>query len=66
MLYAKVVLGIPVEGPFDYIVPDKLYKKLKKGVRAWVPFRKKRMLGYFVGINRKTKIKKIYFLFTCS
>jgi len=59
MLYAKVVLGIPVEGPFDYIVPDTLYKKLKVGVRAWVPFRNKRMLGYVVGITHKTNIKNL-------
>jgi primosomal protein N' (replication factor Y) len=59
MLYAKVVLGIPVEGPFDYMVPDNLYKKLKVGVRVWVPFRNRRMLGYVVGITRKTNIKNL-------
>jgi predicted dehydrogenase len=32
MWYAKVVVGLPVEGPFDYIVPESLSKKIKIGV----------------------------------
>ncbi len=59
MLYAKVVLGLPVEGPFDYIVPLNLYKKIKAGMRVWVSFRTKRMLGYVVRLTKKTKIKNL-------
>ena len=59
MLYAKVVLGLPVEGPFDYIVPTNLNEKIKVGLRVWVPFRTKRMLGYVVGLVKKTKIKNL-------
>lgn len=59
MLYAKVVLGIPVEGPFDYIVPSALEEKIKEGSRAWVNFRNKKMLGYVVGLSHKTKIKEL-------
>jgi len=62
MLYAKVVLGIPVEGPFDYIVPAGLSKKIKVGVRVWVSFRNRRMLGYVVKLTGKSQIKNLKIL----
>lgn len=59
MLYAKVVLGIPVEGPFDYIVPTGLCKKVKAGARVRVSFGNQRLLGYVVKLSAKTSIKKL-------
>ena len=59
MLYAKVVLGIPVEGPFDYIVPSSLEKKIKAGSRVWVNFCHRKMLGIIVQLSDKTSIKKL-------
>ena len=59
MLYAKVVLGLPVEGPFDYSVPVHLYKKIKEGVRVWIQFRDKRKLGYVVKFTTKSNIEHV-------
>lgn len=59
MLYAKVVLGLPVEGPFDYFVPLNLSKAMKVGVRVWVDFRNKKVVGYVVMLARKSRIKNI-------
>jgi len=59
VLYAKVVLGLPVEGPFDYLVPPGLEDKVSVGSRAWVNFRNKKEVAYIVGLSNKTKIKKI-------
>ena len=59
MLYAKVVLGLAVEGPFDYIVPESLYKKIKIGVRVWINFHTKEALGYVVKITKKSNIKNL-------
>ena len=59
MLYAKVVLGLPVEGPFDYLVPPDLENKVSVGSRAWVNFRNKKEVAYITGLSNKTKIKKI-------
>jgi primosomal protein N' (replication factor Y) len=59
MLYARVVLGLPVEGPFDYIVPGNLHRKIKVGARARVPFRNKIKLGYVVGLTDKTNIRNL-------
>jgi len=58
MLYAKVVLGIPIDGPFDYVVPEHLAKRTSIGSRVWVSFGSRRMLGYVVGLIHRTKIQK--------
>ncbi len=57
MLYAKVVLGLPIEGPFDYIVPEALVACVKSGARAWVPFRNQRRVGFIVGTSHKSRVK---------
>ncbi len=59
MLYAKIVLGIPVEGPFDYIVPVEFSKRIKVGIRVRVDFRAKESVGYVVGFSQKSRIKNI-------
>ena len=57
VLYAKVVVGVPVEGPFDYLIPSDLEKTIKSGQRVRVPFGSRRMLGFVVGLSRQTQIK---------
>lgn len=59
MLYAKVAVGLPVEGPFDYIIPDELTKKIKAGSRVKIDFRNKKITAYVVGLARKTNIKNL-------
>lgn len=59
MLYAKVVVGLPIEGPFDYIVPSNLTKKIKVGARVKVGFRTQKLTGYVVGLTRKSSIQNL-------
>jgi len=59
MLYAKIVLGLPVAGPFDYIVPKDLQKQIKAGARVWVSFGNRRLMGYVVGLSRTSNIKNL-------
>ncbi|MDO8488601.1 MAG: primosomal protein N' [Candidatus Omnitrophota bacterium] len=59
MLYANVVLGLPIDGPFDYLVLPDLENKITVGMRVLVNFRNKKEVAYVVGLNKKTKIKKI-------
>lgn len=59
MLYAKVVLGLPIEGPFDYFVPEELSKKIEAGARVWVNFRNQKKLGYVVKTASQTNIKNV-------
>ncbi|MBI4708399.1 MAG: primosomal protein N' [Candidatus Omnitrophica bacterium] len=59
MLFAKVVMGIAIEGPFDYIVPDPLSDKVKKGCRVLVYLRNRRAVGYVVELSSASKIKNL-------
>ena len=59
MLYAKVVLGLPVEGPFDYSVPEHLRKKIRAGLRVWIQFRDKKKLGYVVKLAAESNIERV-------
>ena len=59
MLYANVVLGLPIDGPFDYLIGHDLEDKISVGTRVWVNFRNKKEVAYVVGLNKKTKIKKL-------
>jgi len=58
-MYANVVLGLPIEGPFTYKLPDGLIDKACAGKRAWVPFGSRRLIGYIVEIVDNTKVKNI-------
>jgi primosomal protein N' (replication factor Y) len=57
MPYAKVVVGLPVEGPFDYALPAGLEKMVKKGSRVRVSFGARRIIGYVIGLARQSKVK---------
>ncbi len=59
MLYAKVVLGLPVDGPFDYLIRPEQEASLSIGSRVWVNFRNKKSVAYIVGLSNKTRIKKL-------
>ncbi|MFA5063444.1 MAG: primosomal protein N' [Candidatus Omnitrophota bacterium] len=59
MLYAKVAVGLPVSGPFDYIVPDSLVSKIAVGKRVWVSFGPRRVTGYVVDLSKKSEVKNL-------
>ncbi len=59
MSYANVVLGLPIDGPFDYLVPAELENRIAVGARVRVNFRNKKEVAYVVGLNHQTKIKKL-------
>lgn len=59
MLYAKVAFNLPVEGPFDYIIPAHLEKEAKAGARVWVSFGRKKSAGFIVGITAKTTVRNL-------
>jgi len=59
MPYAQVVLGLPVEGPFDYIAPPQINQKINPGQRVSIDFRNKKVIGYVTGITAKSRIKNV-------
>lgn len=57
MLYAKIAVGLPPEGPFDYIVPEQFCRDIRAGSRAWVDFARRRLVGYCLGLSRRSSVK---------
>lgn len=57
--FARVVLNLPVEGPFDYFIPPHLEDKIKVGQRVMVPFGPRRLVGYIVSVSNKSNIANV-------
>jgi primosomal protein N' (replication factor Y) (superfamily II helicase) len=64
-MFAQVHLGLPLEGPFDYLVPAELETRIKPGSRVFVNFRAKKMVGYVAGLSDKTVIPKVKPILEC-
>ncbi len=59
-MYAKIVFGLKVEGPFDYEVPVSLAEKIRPGSRVLVNFGfRKKMVGYVAGTSSRTGIRNV-------
>lgn len=62
---AKILVGLPLEGPFDYRVSTEIKKDIRIGCRVWVQFGFRKMVGYVVGfsdVSRFKEIKPVLFL----
>ncbi len=51
MRYAEIVLSLPYDASYSYIIPESLEEKALFGVRAIVPFGKRRMTGFIVKVT---------------
>lgn len=58
-MYAQVVFGLAISGPFDYIVPAEFRGKIKPGARVRVSFGRRMLVGYVVGLLAHTKVRKL-------
>ena len=47
-LIAQVVVGVPVEGPFDYLIPEELAARVAEGQRVLVRFAGRKRVGVIV------------------
>ncbi len=47
-LVAQVVVGVPVEGPFDYLIPEELSGRVAEGQRVLVRFAGRKRVGIVV------------------
>ncbi|HLF17946.1 MAG TPA: primosomal protein N' [Candidatus Omnitrophota bacterium] len=56
---AQIVVGLPVEGPFDYFVDASLQRQIATGQRVRVLFNKRKKIGYIVGFRSKSAFKKL-------
>jgi primosomal protein N' (replication factor Y) len=55
---AQVVVGLPIDGPFDYEVPPAFQEKIKKGMRVSVMFSHRRMTGYVIELKQSSAFQR--------
>ena len=62
-MYAKVVFPLPFRNAFTYSIPEELEELVMIGVRVVVPFGKRTLTGFVIGVSKKAetdhKIKPI-------
>ncbi len=56
--FADVVVALPVEGEFTYEVPEAFADLIAVGKRVLVPFGKRMVTGYVVGLRAESDFKK--------
>ena len=62
---AQVVVGLPVEGPFDYSVGAPLAKTVAVGSRVRVLFNRRPRVGFVVGFKQKSAFERLNSLLSC-
>ena len=54
--FAKVLVNLPIEGPFDYKIPKTMVDKIQRGCRVWISFGTRRLVGHVVDFASKSKV----------
>jgi len=49
-------VNLPIEGPFDYKVPEAMLDKIQKGCRVWVSFGMRRLVGCVIDFASTSNI----------
>jgi primosomal protein N' (replication factor Y) (superfamily II helicase) len=57
-MYCQVVFPLPFRNSFTYQIPPDMLESVKVGVRAVVPFGKRTLTGFIVGLSETTDIKE--------
>ena len=55
MKYAEVLLNLPYEASYSYMIPDELEADAVFGVRVSVPFGRRKMTGFIVGHRTRNR-----------
>ncbi len=56
---AHIAIALPVQGHFDYAVPESLQDKIQPGQRVVVPFRRGKKTGFVVGLAASSTFKTL-------
>ena len=59
MKYAEIALDLPINKTFHYNIPREMAKYVDVGKRVWVPFGRRRMIGYVVGLNDSAPVYRL-------
>lgn len=57
-MFAQVVFPLPFRNSFTYSIPESLFDSIKIGVRVVVPFGKRVLTGFVVGLSDTTAVKE--------
>ena len=57
-LYAEVILSLPIDHGFTYIVPPSFREKAKIGSRVLVPFSQRVLTGFIVKLRKRRLVKE--------
>ena len=58
-MYADVVFPSPLEQSFTYLVPEGMAGDIQVGQRVLVPFGRRRLTGFVVGLKEETDVEKV-------
>ncbi|MBI4343596.1 MAG: primosomal protein N' [Candidatus Omnitrophica bacterium] len=58
-MIAEVVFNLPLERSFHYAVPEPLRAGLQRGMRVLVPFGRRELMGWVVGLPARSPIKEL-------
>jgi len=58
-MIAQVVFDLPLDGPFDYLVPEHLAAKVAVGIRVKVSFGPRPQIGFVTGIIDRSDIPRL-------
>ena len=56
---AQIVVGLPVEGPFDYSIGEEMQDRLNVGHRVGVLFNRRKRIGYVVGVKNRSSFRRL-------
>src|SRR3989339_797969 len=59
LIFAEVVLALPMERSFHYAIPEHLASSLKAGMRVKAPFGSKIATGYVVGLSAESPVANL-------
>ena len=57
--FAHIVVGLPLEGYFDYSIPPALQSKIKIGQRVRISFHRDIRIGFVIGLAEQSHIKNL-------
>ena len=58
-MIAQVVFDLPLDGPFDYLIPEHLMSKIVVGTRVKVSFGPRSQVGFVIGLLDQSTIAKL-------
>ena len=56
---AKVVVGLPVDGPFDYAIGKDLQARISVGKRIRISFNRRNRVGFVIGFAQRSAFKRL-------